>query len=84
VGARETANLEGDERKKKRNRRLGRVPIKVSFIVLRCLLFKAYIAGNMGGAEGELYKEQRSGHLLTWGPKSDARQRAFCILSLEH
>ena len=38
----------------------------------------------MGGAEGELYKEQRSGHLLTWGPKSGARQWALCILSLEH
>ena len=60
------------------------VPIKVSFIRLRCLLFKAYITGNMGGVEGELYKEQRSGHLLTWGPKSGARQRALCILSLEH
>jgi hypothetical protein len=24
----------------------------------------------MGGVEGELYKEQRSGHLLTWGPTS--------------
>ena len=52
--------------------------------MLRCLLFKAYIAGNMGGVEGELYKEQRSGHLLTWGPKSGARQRALWILSLEH
>jgi hypothetical protein len=38
----------------------------------------------MGEVEGELYKEQRSGHLLTWGPKSGARQRALCILSLEH
>ena len=38
----------------------------------------------MGGVEGELYKEQRSGHLLTWGPKSGARQRALWILSLEH
>jgi hypothetical protein len=27
----------------------------------------------MGGVEGELYKEQRSGHLLTWGLKSGAR-----------
>jgi hypothetical protein len=59
-------------------------PIKVSFIRLRCLLFKAYIAGNMGGVEGELYKEQRSGHLLTWGPKSGTRQRALWSLSLEH
>ncbi|EDL05266.1 mCG1041449, partial [Mus musculus] len=59
-------------------------PIKVSFIRLRCLLFKAYISGNMGGVKGELYKEQRSGHLLTWGPKSGARQRALWILSLEH
>ena len=84
VGARGTTNLEGDGRKKKRNRRPGRVPIEVSFIMLRCLLFKAYISGNMGGVEGELYKEQRSGHLLTWGPKSGARQRALWILSLEH
>ena len=60
------------------------VPIKVSFIMLRCLPFKAYIMGNRGGVEGEFYKEQRSGHLLTWGPKSGARQRALCILSLEH
>ena len=84
MGVRGTANLEGDGRKKKRNRRPGRVSIEVSFIMLRCLLFKAYIAGNMGGVEGELYKEQRSGHLLTWGPKSGARQWALCILSPEH
>jgi hypothetical protein len=84
VGARGTANLEGDARKRKRNRRTGRVPIEVSFIMLMCLHFKAYIAGNRGGVEGELYKEQKSGHLLTWGPKSGARQRALCILSLEH
>jgi hypothetical protein len=43
VGARGTAKLEGDGRKRKRNRRPRRVPIKVSFIMLRCLLFKAYI-----------------------------------------
>jgi hypothetical protein len=49
VGARETANLEGNGRKKKKSRRPGRTPIEVSFIMLRCLLFKAYIAGNMGG-----------------------------------
>ena len=57
MGARETANLEGDGRTKKRNRRPARVPIEVSFIKLRCLLFKAYIVGNMGGVKGELYKE---------------------------
>ena len=84
MGVRGTKNLEGDGRKKKRNRRPRRVPIKVSFIMLRCLLFKEYITGNMGGVEGELYKEQRSGHLLTWGPKSGARHRALCILSQEH
>jgi hypothetical protein len=68
----------------KEERRPGRIfPIKVSFVRLRCLLFKAYMAGNMGG-EGELYKEQRSGHLLTWGLKSGARQRALGILSLKH
>jgi hypothetical protein len=83
MGARGTSNMEGDGRKKKRNRRPGRVPIEVSFIRLRCLLFKAYILGNMGGVEGELYKEQRSGHLLTWGLKSDASQRALCTLSPE-
>jgi hypothetical protein len=69
-----------------RKREIGdqeRVPIEVLFIMLRCLLFKAYIVGNMGGVERELYKEQTSGHLLTWGPKSGARQRALCI-SLEH
>jgi hypothetical protein len=42
---------------RKRNRRPGRVPIEVLFIMLRCLLFKAYISGNMGEVEGELYKE---------------------------
>jgi hypothetical protein len=67
----------------KESRRPSRF-VKVSFIMLRCLLFKAYISGNRGGVEGEFYKEQRSGHLLTWGPKSGTRQRALCILSLEH
>ena len=81
VGARGTTNLEGNGRKRKRNRRPGRVPIKVSFIMLRCLLFKAYIAGNMGGVEGELYKEQGKGQLLTWGLKSGAKQQVLCILS---
>jgi hypothetical protein len=84
VGARGTANLEGDGRKRKKRRRPGRVPIEVSFIRLRCLLFIAYNAGNMAGVEGELYKEQRNGQLLTWGPKSGAKQRALWILSLEH
>ena len=65
MGARETANLEGDGRKKKKRGDQEEFPIKVSFIMLRCLLFKAYISGNRGGVEGELYKEQRSGHLLT-------------------
>ena len=46
--------------------------------------FKAYITGNRGGVEGEIYKEQISRHLLTWGLKSGARQQALCILSLEH
>jgi hypothetical protein len=58
--------------------------VKVSFIMLRCLLFKAYILGNRGGVEGEFYKEKRSRHLLTWGLKSGTRQRALCILSPEH
>jgi hypothetical protein len=84
VGVRGTANLEGNERKGRRGRRPRRAPIKVSFIRLRCLDFKAYISGNREGVEGEFYKEQRSGHLLTWGPKSGARQRALCILSLEY
>jgi hypothetical protein len=84
MGARGSTNLEGDGRKKKRNRRPGRIHIMVTFIMLRCLLFKAYIAGNMGGVKGELYKEQRSRHLLTWGPKSGTRERALWILSLEH
>jgi hypothetical protein len=84
VGVRRTANLEGNGSKRKKSRRPGRVPIEVSFIRLRCLPFKAYIAGNMGGVKGELYKEQRSGYLLSWGPKSGARQRALWILSLEH
>jgi hypothetical protein len=41
----------------KEKQRPGRVPIKVSFIRLRCLDFKAYIAGCRGGVEGEFYKE---------------------------
>jgi hypothetical protein len=62
MGVRGTTNLEVDGRKKKRGRRPRRTfPIMVSFIRLRCLLFKAYIMGNMGGVEKELYKEQRSG-----------------------
>ena len=65
MGARGTANLEGNGSKRKKSRRPGRVPIEVSFIRLRCHLFKAYIMGNMGGVEEELYKEQRSRHLLT-------------------
>jgi hypothetical protein len=85
VGARGIANLEGNGSKRKKVRGPSRYqPIKVSFIRLMCHLFKAYIAGNMGGVEGELYKEQRRGHLLTWGPKSGARQRTLWILSLEH
>jgi hypothetical protein len=83
VGARGTTNLEGNERKEKKSRRPSKF-VQVSLIMLRCLLFKAYIFGDRGGVEGEFYKEQRSGHLLTWGPKSGARQRALSILSLEH
>ena len=82
IGARGTTNLEGAGRKKKRNRRPGRVPIEVSFIRLRCLLFKAYIAGSRGGIEGELYKEQRNGQLLTWGPGSGVRRQAAGTLDL--
>jgi hypothetical protein len=52
--------------------------------MLRCLLFKAYISGSRGGVEREFYKEQRIGHLLTWGAKSGTRQWALCILSAEH
>jgi hypothetical protein len=62
VGARGAANLEGDGRKKKRNRRPGRAPIEVSFIRLRCLLFKAYIAGNMGGSRGNYTKKKEVGN----------------------
>jgi hypothetical protein len=58
--------------------------VQVSFIMLRCLLFKAYILGSRGGVEGGFYKEQRSWHLLTWGARSGTRQRALCILSSEH
>ena len=54
--------------------------VQVSFIMLRCLLFKAYIAGNMGGVEGELYKEQRNGQLLTWG--AEVRRQAAGTLHL--
>ena len=64
VGASGTTNLEQNRRKRKRSRRPSKV-VKVSFIRLRCLDFKAYIAGDRGGVEGEFYKEQISGHLLT-------------------
>jgi hypothetical protein len=80
VGARGTANLEGDGSKRKRNRRPGRILMEVLFMVLRCLLFKEYIAGNMGGVEGELYKEQRNGQLLTWG--AEVRRQAAGTLHL--
>jgi hypothetical protein len=36
------------------------VPIKVSFIGLRCLVFKAYIAGNRGGVKGNFTKKRAS------------------------
>jgi hypothetical protein len=64
VGARGTTNLEGNERKEKKSRRPSKF-VQVSLIMLRCLLFKAYIFGDRGGVEGEFYKEQRSEHLLT-------------------
>jgi hypothetical protein len=47
VGARGTADLEGDGRKRKKRGDQEEFPIKVSFIRLRCLLFKAYIVGNI-------------------------------------
>jgi hypothetical protein len=61
VGARETANL-GDGRKKKRNRRPGRVPIEVSFIMLRCLLFKAYMGGIGEGSKENYTKNKEVGN----------------------
>jgi hypothetical protein len=67
------------EEGKERQETKKMVPNKVSFIRLRCLVLKAYIMGSRGGVKGEFYKEQGSGHLLTWGPKSGARQRALCI-----
>ena len=57
VGARGTANLEGNGNKRKKRGDQEEFPIKVSFIRLRCLLFKAYIVGNRGGVEGEFHKE---------------------------
>jgi hypothetical protein len=53
VGARETANLEGDGRKKKRNRRPGRVPIKVLFIMLR------YMRGEYGRGQGRIIQRTK-------------------------
>jgi hypothetical protein len=67
----------------KENRRPSKF-VQVSFIMLRCLLFKAYIAGNRGGVKGEFYKEQRIRHLLTWGPKSGARQQALSASCLRN
>jgi hypothetical protein len=57
VGAR--GELEGNGRKKKRNRRPGRVPIEVLFIMLRCLLFKAYISGGIGEGLRENYTKNK-------------------------
>jgi hypothetical protein len=61
VGERGTANLEGDGRKGRRGRRPGRVPIKVSFIMLRCLLFKAYIPGIGEGLRENFTKNKEAG-----------------------
>jgi hypothetical protein len=89
VGARRISNLEGNGMKGRRGRRPSKF-VKVSFIRLRCLDFKAYIVGNRGGVVGEFFKEQsilkihKIEHLLTWGPKSGTRQRTLCILSPEH
>jgi hypothetical protein len=68
MGARGTANLEGDGRKKKRNRRPGRVSIEVSFIMLRCLLFKAYIAG-IGEGSGRIIQRTKKWASADMGAK---------------
>jgi hypothetical protein len=82
MGGRGTANLEGDGRKGKKEGDQANLSMS-PFIMLRCLVLK-HTSRGIGRVEGEFYKEQRSRHLLTWGLKSGARQRALCILSLEH
>jgi hypothetical protein len=83
VGVRGTTNLEGNERKGRRGREgeEGKERQETKKGTYQGLLyyaevpsFKVYITGNRGGVEEEFYKEQRSGHLLTWGLKSGTRQ----------
>jgi hypothetical protein len=62
VGVRETANLEGNERKGRRGRRPRRLPIKVSFIRLRCLVLKHTWGEGIGvGSRGNFTKNKEVG-----------------------
>jgi hypothetical protein len=83
VGARGTANLEENGRKGKKSRRPSKELLRSPSIRLRRLVLK-HTSWGIGRGRGGINKEQRGGHLLTWGPKSGSRQRALCILSLEH
>jgi hypothetical protein len=60
VGTRGTANLEGNGRKGRRGRRPRRVPIKVSFIMLRCLLLKHTSRGIEEGSRGNFTKNKEA------------------------
>jgi hypothetical protein len=65
--------LEGEENPKTKYSALIKVSVNY-----------AETPGNRGEFQGEFNKEQRSGHLMTRGPKSGSRRRVRCILSLEH
>ena len=60
MGARRISNLEGNGMKGRRGRRPSKF-VKVSFIRLRCLDFKAYIVGNRGGLRGNFTKNKEAG-----------------------
>ena len=81
VGARGTANLKRNERE--RRARPSKELSRSQFIRLKRQVISTQ-RREIGRGWGGINKEQRSGHLLTWGPKSGARQRALCILSPEH
>jgi hypothetical protein len=61
VGARGTANLEGNGRKGRRGRRPRSVLIKVSFIRLRCLVLKHTSQGIGKGSRGNFTKNKEVG-----------------------
>ena len=82
VGARGTANLEEKWVGKKRGDQGGFLS-RSQFIRLKSQVISTQW-GEIGRGWGRINKEQRSRHLLTWGPKSGSRRQALCVLSPEH